>query len=273
MKVKPNQITPKSPSIKVYLSEIYQYRYLIYTFTLRDLKLKYTQTTLGWMWAIIQPLITMAVFSFFFIYIIKIDTEDIPYPLIALSGITIWNYFGNIANSASSSLIASQELIKKIRFPKICLLISKALVGLSDLLISLIILIIAVIFSDIKISYHIIWIPLIIIFNILTSFTFAMWFSALTYKNRDLLNLIPHIITLGTWVTPVFYMSTLVPEQLSFIKYFNPIAGIIEGMRYSLLGTEIPSIGYIYGAIFTLILFILGLYFFKNIEKDIPDYI
>jgi lipopolysaccharide transport system permease protein len=117
MNNKITHITSKSTSIGTYLSDIYHYRYLIYTLTLRDIKLRYTQTTLGWLWAVMQPIITMAVFTFFFVFIIKMDTGDIPYPLIALSGILIWNYFGSIANSASTSLISSQELIKKTAFP------------------------------------------------------------------------------------------------------------------------------------------------------------
>jgi lipopolysaccharide transport system permease protein len=273
MNNKITHITSKSTSIGTYLSDIYHYRYLIYTLTLRDIKLRYTQTTLGWFWAVMQPIITMAVFTFFFVFIIKINTGDIPYPLIALSGILIWNYFGSIANSASISLISSQELIKKMRFPKICLLISKTFVGLSDFLIAFIILFIAIIMSDISITINILYLPVLIILNIITSFTFALWFSALTFKNRDLLNLIPHIITLGTWITPVFYMSTMIPTQFSFLTYLNPIAGIIEGVRFSLLGTSSPSKWYLLGISSVLILFIGGLFYFKNIEKDIAEYI
>jgi lipopolysaccharide transport system permease protein len=174
MNNKITHITSKSTSIGTYLSDIYHYRYLIYTLTLRDIKLRYTQTTLGWLWAVMQPIITMAVFTFFFVFIIKMDTGDIPYPLIALSGILIWNYFGSIANSASTSLISSQELIKKMRFPKICLLISKTIVGLSDFLIAFIILFIAIIMSDISISFNILYLPVLIILNIITSFTFRI---------------------------------------------------------------------------------------------------
>jgi lipopolysaccharide transport system permease protein len=266
-------ITSKAPPIGAYISEIYQYRYLIYALTVRDIKLRYTQTKLGWLWAFVQPLLTMAVFTFFFAYIIKLDTGNIPYPLVALSGMLIWNYFGNVANAASMSLIASQELIKKIRFPKICLIISKTLVALLDLFVSLFILIVAVYLSDIKLTIHLTLLPILLLLNIITSFTFALWFSALTIKNRDLLNLIPHIITLGTWLTPVFYVSTLIPQELSFLSYLNPIAAIIDGVRFCLLGTRPPHIGHLAGVLMILLLFIVGVFHFKNTEKVIADYI
>jgi lipopolysaccharide transport system permease protein len=266
-------ITPKSPTLNTYIKTIYQSRYLIYTLTYRDIKIRYSQTILGWIWAVLQPIISVTIYTFFFSIIVKMDTAKIPYPLIALSGMVCWNYFSSIVNSGSSALIANQNLIKKLSFPKITLIISKALSGLVELSISFTLILISVIIFGIPISTKIFIIPLFFLVNFITGLSISIWIAALTIRNRDLLHIVPYIITLGIWLTPVFYPSTIIPEKLSFLLYFNPIAGVIEGVRYCLLDLKTFSFGYLLGFIFVFCLFLGGLIFFKNTEKSIPDYI
>lgn len=266
-------ITSKSPKLNTYIKSIYQSRHLIYTLTIRDIKIRYSQTALGWIWAVLQPIISIAIYTFFFSFILKMETTNTPYPLIALSGIVCWNYFSLVVNNGSNTLIANQNLIKKLNFPKITLIISKALSALVELSISFILLIIGVIVFGIPISSKVLIIPLFFFVNFITGISLSIWIAALTIRNRDLLHVVPYIITLGIWLTPVFYPSTIIPEKLSFLIYFNPIAGVIEGVRYCLLDLKSFSIEYLLGFLLVILFFIGGLLFFKNTEKSIPDYI
>jgi lipopolysaccharide transport system permease protein len=266
-------ITSQAQRFSEYLSKVFRYRYLIATLIMRDLKIRYAQTALGWLWAVAQPLAGVAVFSFFFTYIIQMDTGDVPYPLVALSGMVAWNYFSFVVNQGSTSLIASQALIKKISFPKISLVIAKSIAGLSDMLVALLILLIWAWVAGRSPELRMLLLPVIILCNWMTGLALAIWLSALTVRWRDLQHLIPYLITFGIWVTPVFYPTTIVPEQFSFLVYLNPMAGVIEMLRYSMLGTALPDPGYLLGLVAALFLLLTGLWYFKKIETLIPDYI
>jgi lipopolysaccharide transport system permease protein len=266
-------ITSQTQRFPEYLKKVFRYRYLISTLILRDLKIRYAQTALGWLWAIAQPLAGVAVFSFFFTYIIQIDTGDVPYPLVALSGMVAWNYFSFVINQGSTVLVASQSLIKKISFPKIVLVIAKSFVGLSEMLVTLLILLIWAFVVGRSLDLRMLLLPIIILCNWMTGLALAIWLSALTVRWRDLQHLIPYLITFGIWVTPVFYPSTIVPEQFSFLVYLNPMAGVIEMLRYSMLGIAVPDPRYLMGLVAALFLLLTGLWYFNKIETLINDYI
>jgi lipopolysaccharide transport system permease protein len=271
--MKTTRIGSETFPISAYLGKVYANRGLISTLAARDIKIRYAQTSLGLLWAIVQPLTGVAIFSFFFSYLVNIDTGNIPYPLIAMTGIVSWNFFSFIVNAAGTSLISSQTLIKKVSFPKISLLLSKVLIGMVELAVSLTILIIWMVVIQYPFSTTILLLPLILLLNTLAGLAIALWLSALTVRVRDLQHLIPFLITFGIWLTPVFYPSTLIPAKFSFIVYLNPMAAIIEWLRYSILGTGMPDARYIAGLLILLALFVSGLYYFKNTEKSIPDYI
>lgn len=266
-------ITARTQSLSEYLKRIFQFRYLIYTLIVRDLKIRFAQTALGWLWAILQPLAGVAVFSFFFTYIVQMDTGDVPYPLVALSGMVAWNYFSYVVNQGSTALVSSQALIKKISFPKIALVVAKSVAGLSDMLLALLILLIWAWIAGKTPEPRLLLLPVIVLFNWTTGLALAIWLSALTVRFRDLQHLIPYLIIFGIWVTPVFYPSTIVPGQFHFLIYLNPMAGVIEMLRYSMLGTALPDPGYLIGLGLVLVLFLSGIAYFKKVETLIPDYI
>jgi lipopolysaccharide transport system permease protein len=266
-------ITATNASLSTYLKNIFLYKNLIWTLAARDIKIRYSQTYLGWLWAIIQPIVGLMIFSFFFGVIVNIDTGSTPYPLIALSGMVLWNYFSYLFSQGSVALIAHQNLIQKINFPKICLIIAKSIVGMIDLFVALGLLIIGSFILNINISISLFYTPIFIALTILFGLTCAIWFSAITLKYRDLQQVIPYFTTFGIWLTPVFFPSTIIPEQFSYISYLNPMAFAIEGLRFCILGTPLPDVKYLFGVVILLVLFVSGIVYFKNIENKIPDLI
>ena len=267
------RIGPEGHRISGYIQRLWQYRKLIWTLAIRDIKIRYAQTVLGLIWAALQPLTGVAIFTFFFSYLIQIDTGEIPYPLIAITGLTIWNYFSFIINNGGTALITSQELIKKLNFPKMAIVLSKGIVGLADLGVTIVILLLMILFTAQGISLKIFILPLAICLTAIAGLSLAMWLAASTVRYRDLQHLVPYIVNLGMWLTPVFYPSTLLPDQLKFILYLNPIAAIIQWSRYSLLDVAVPEWQYFYSMLVLAIVFVTGFLYFKNAEKRIPDYI
>jgi lipopolysaccharide transport system permease protein len=266
-------INSNSISLLSYLRRVNKYRSLIWMLAVREIKIRYAQTILGLIWAAIQPLTGVAIFTFFFSFLAQMDTGEIPYPLVAITGLTCWNYFSFIMNAGGMSLITTQELIKKLSFPKIALVISKVLIGLADLIVTIIILLLMVIIMGQPITLKILLLPLAILISSFCGLSIALWFSASTIRFRDLQHLVPYIANVGMWFTPVLYPTSIFPEKIAFLLYFNPMALAIELARYSLLDVPYPDIRYMYSLLLLLILFTLGIVYFKNTEKSIPDYI
>jgi lipopolysaccharide transport system permease protein len=266
-------ITSQTPGLQTYIRRLFRYRGLLVTLIERDFKVRYAQTVLGLLWAVLQPLAGVAIFTFFFSFVIKLDTGDIPYPLIALSGMVSWNYFSFVVNQGSTSLIAAQALIKKVNFPKLHLVLAKAVVGLVEMGIALLILLLWVIFTGRPLSPALLLLPVVVLLNLMTGLSVALWLSALTVKFRDLQHLIPYVITFGIWLTPVFYPSTIIPESLEIVNYFNPMAAVIESLRFCMLGTAAPDPRYVFGIGVMVLLLVSGFLYFKKTEVVIPDYI
>jgi len=253
------------------LKKLLAYRALIYIFAVRDIKVQYTQTFMGVLWSLIQPLTGLLIFTFFFSYVIKVDTGGIPYPLFAFSGMISWYFFSSLIAQTGTSLMQSQYLIRKIYFPKLILPISKSLSCLVEFGISLSLLLLMMLIWGYKPGLNILWFPVIILFNIITGLSVGLWLSALTIRYRDFYHIIPYLINFGIWLTPVFYPATLIPSKLQFLIYFNPMAGIVGAYRWSLLGGQAPSVYYLYSLGIILIIFITGLYYFRKIENQIAD--
>jgi len=266
-------IEPAKKPVLTIVRQIYQFRSILYTLAKRDVKAKYTQTVLGILWSVIQPLTGLLIFTIFFDKLIKVDTNNIPYPLFAFSGMVAWYFYTFIVNQGGTSLVDSQYLLKKIYFPRLILPLSKVLVGLVDFGISVILLIILMIFLGGMPSFLILLFPVFLLLAVLTGLSIAIWLSALTIRYRDLQHIIPYLINFSIWLTPVFYPSTLVPESYHFILYLNPMAGIIAGFRWCLLGDLIPSINYLWGILPVIFIFISGIYYFIKIEREIVDII
>ena len=268
-----NVITPEIEPLGKYLQKVWRYRSLILTFAYRDLKVKYAQTFLGFFWVLLQPLPSVIIFTFFFGTLIHVDTGLLPYPVFALIGISGWNYFTNLTSSVGNSLVESQFILKKIYFPKIILLLSKILVGGCDFIITFMLIVVAMLFYRVMPSISLVYFPVFLVFNIITGFSIGIWISALTFRYRDLQYIAPYIIVFSVWLTPVFYTTTILPKNVEYLMFFNPMAFVIEGYRFCFAGGQPPSTRYLMSVIPVFILFFTGLWYFRKVEDDIADFV
>lgn len=264
-------ITASDSGLWEYLKKVWRYRKLILTFAARDLKVQYAQTFLGILWSAIQPLTGLLIFTFFFGKLISLDTEDIPYPLFAFSGMVAWYFFTYMVGQGGQSLVNSQDLIKKIFFPKLVLPLSKVLVGLVEFAISFVLLIILMLILGGMPGPEVVFFPFFVLLNILVGLVVAIWLSALTLRYRDLQHLIPYLVNFGIWVTPVFYPMTLIPEKYHYLLYLNPVAGVIAGFRWTLLNGDRPELAYLYSFVPVILLFFAGLFYFQKVEGKTAD--
>ncbi|MEQ9443819.1 MAG: ABC transporter permease [Cyclobacteriaceae bacterium] len=257
------------------LKELFHYKDLFYTLSYRDFKVKYAQTFLGFTWAFIQPLMTLVVFALVFSRGLQLGTGNIPYILFAACGLAGWTYFSSVMSQAGNSIINAQGMVQKIYFPRIIIPLSKALVGLIDFAIALLLIFVLMVFYRFSPSPNIVFLPLFLILAILAALGVGIFLSALTIRFRDFQNAVPFLIRFGMFFTPVAYPSSLltdrIPEWALIIYYLNPIAGIIDGFRWSILGSDPPNVlAYIsFGVV--VLLFISSLFYFKKVERIIAD--
>jgi lipopolysaccharide transport system permease protein len=266
-------ITTAQPGLGAYFKRVGSFRSLVLTLALRDLKVKYTQTFLGIIWVVVQPLTGLLIFSFFFDKLIKVNTGGIPYPLFAFSGLLSWTFFSAIISNAGTSLLESQDLIRKISFPTLVLPLAKVLVDLVDLAIGILLLFGVMVILGRFPGWPIVFLPVMILFNIGVGLSVAIWLSALTIRYRDFRHIIPYLINFGIWLTPVFFPDTLIPTAYRWILYLNPMAATIAGLRWSLVGAPLPPPDYFVSALLIFFLLLTGLYFFIKIESDVSDYL
>lgn len=264
-------LTKDSDSIAQYFSKVWQYRSLIITFAKRDIKIKYSQTLLGVLWVFLAPFPSVIVFTFFFAKIIKLNTGILPYPVFALTGLIGWGLFINLNMGIGSSLIEAQNIIKKVYFPKLILTLSKLLSAGVDFVISFIVLLIVMIFLGVTPKWTILFFPLFLLLNIMCGYAVGIWIAALTFRYRDLLHFAYQILNFSIWLTPVFYPTTILPPAFHFVMYFNPMAFVIVGYRYTLSGAEMPSSHYMISIIPLLVILVSGLFYFRKIEDEIAE--
>lgn len=251
--------------------ELWEYRDLFFVLAWRDLRVRYAQTFLGLTWALLQPVATLLIFILVFGRVVKVDTGHIPYPLFAISGISMWTFFSFVLSQSGESIIGAQEMIKKIYFPRLVIPLSKAVVGFVDLGVAFVILIIIMIAYGFAPSPNLVFVPLFVLLNIVAALAVGIWLSALTIRFRDFKHVVPFLVQFGLYATPVGYPARLVPEQYLFLYNLNPMAGIIEGFRWSLLGGAAPG-GYFYLSTGVVIfLFFSGLFYFRRVEDVMAD--
>jgi len=254
------------------LRELWAFRELIYFLTWRDIKVRYKQTALGIIWAVLQPLAMMIVFSVFFRRFSGVSAEGVPYPIFTLTALLPWQLFSRAITESTSSLVTDQKLITRVYFPRIIVPISSTLAALVDFFITSILLIGLVAWYGIPIQSQIAWVPLFLILMIVTALGVGFWLSALNVEYRDVAYTIPFLNQFWFFVTPVVYSSTVVPEGWRTLYGLNPLVGVIEGFRWAVLGTGETS-GPMFG-ISTLIagiLFITGIIWFRRRERTFVD--
>lgn len=260
--------------ISLGIKEIWLYKELFYFFTWRDVKVKYKQTILGFLWAILQPLIMMAIFTFFFGNTLKINTGSMPYPVFVFSGLLLWNIFSNGLSSAGNSMVNNANIIKKIYFPRLIIPISSILVALFDFLMSLIIYIGILIYYKVQVSFShlIIFFPISILLALISCFGPGCLLAALNVKYRDIRYVIPFIIQVLLFLTPVIYpVNTVNNIYIKFAMAINPMTAPIDLFRYAIIGQEINISIIIISILSSITFLITGLYYFRKTEAFFAD--
>lgn len=257
--------------------ELFEYKDLFYTLAYRDFKVRYAQTFLGLAWAFIQPLLTLMVFALLFSKGLQVDTGGAPYLLFAACGLTGWTYFSTVMSQAGSSIIGAQSMVQKIYFPRLVIPLSKAVVGLIDFCITLLIILLLMVFYQYPPSPNIIFFPLFVLIAILSALGVGIWLSALTIRFRDFQHIVPFLVRFGMFFTPVAYPAEIVVKRLpgwaSVLYYMNPIAGVVEGFRWSILGGNPPDMYSFISFAVVFLLFISSIFYFKKVERTIADII
>ncbi len=264
-------ILPGKPRLMQYFKSILRHSPLIRTFVLREIKVKYAQTYLGILWSIIQALVGLGIITLFFGYLMQIDTAPLPYPVFAFAGMMGWYYFSLVVAYSGSSLVQSQHLVQKVSFPKIIIPIAYAITGLFEFVLWTLLMLVLLLAFGQALTFKILLVPVFMLLLLFTGLGISLWLAALTVRYRDLLIIIPYIIGFGIFVTPVFFPDTMVPEAYAWLLYLNPMAGIIEGLRWCFLGVAAPAWQYVAGLIPVVVLLLTGINHFRGVEVRIPD--
>lgn len=258
------------------LKELIRYKDLFLTLSWRDFKVRYAQTTIGLVWAFLQPVVTIIVLSMVFSRFVGVETP-VPHLLYTVSGMSIWAYFAYVLTNSGNSIIANQGMVKKIYFPRLIIPLSKAMVGLIDFAITFLILIVLMVYYQVMPSPNAWLAPVFILIGMLAALGAGIWLSALTVRYRDFQHIVPFIVQIGLYVTPVAYPAEFavqhLPKWASTLYFLNPMAGVIQGFRWSLFGGEAPGGLFWISLAMVLFLFISSLFYFRKVEDEMADYV
>jgi len=254
------------------LKDLLIYRELIYFMTWRDLKVRYKQTLLGASWAVLQPFLTMVVFSIFFGELAKVPSDNIPYPIFSFAALLPWTLFSKALTDASKSLVSSSHMITKVYFPRIILPLATILAGVVDFLVAFVVLIGMMVYYGISPTTNIWTLPLFLLLALVTALGVGLWLSALNVLYRDV-NYATHFLTqFWMFITPIAYSSSMIPEQWKLIYALNPMAGVVNGFRWALLGVgDAPGASLVVSTSVAIILLISGLFYFRRMERLFAD--
>ncbi len=265
-------IGPKKGWAPVDLKEIWHYRELLYFLTKRDIKVRYKQTVLGGLWAIIQPVFTMLVFTIFFGRLAKVPSDGIPYPIFVYAGLLPWTYFANALAASGNSLVGSANLITKVYFPRLIIPLSAAMAHLLDFFIAMAVLGVMMVYYGFVPGIGFLLFPFLVGMTFLCAVGVGLWLSALNVEYRDIRYVIPFLIQIWMFISPVIYPVSMVPERYRWLLSLNPMGGLIEAYRASLLSHQ-PLDWVLLGlSTFVIVaLFLGGLYYFTRMEKLFAD--
>jgi len=267
-------IKPSTGFAALNLRDLWMYRELVYFMVWREVKVRYKQTMLGAAWAIIQPVMNMIVFSVLFGGIAKLPTDgNIPYPIFTFTALLPWQLFVGALNQASRSLTANQNMVTKIYFPRLVLPLASILSGLVDFVIAFVILIGLMVYYHVTPSINVIWaLPILLLLAIVTALGVALWLSAINVQYRDVNYALPFLTQFWFFIPPVAYSSNLISDKWQLIYSLNPMAGVVNGFRWALLGVgNGPDAGLWISAIVSVVFLISGLFYFRNMEKTFAD--
>jgi lipopolysaccharide transport system permease protein len=266
------QITPPSRWWALPFRELWEYRELIYFFVWRDIKVRYKQTAIGAAWAVLQPFMTMLIFSLFFGKLAHIPSLGLPYPIFYYSALLPWMYFSGALQNSTSSIVENQKLVTKVYFPRLSLPFSSVLSGLLDFAISFLMFVVLVIYYRVPPTKAIFLMPFFLLLAILTALGVGLWLSALNAIYRDVRYVVPFLVQFWMFASPVAYPSSLVPSKWRWLYGLNPMAGVIEGFRWSLTGRGTPpGRMMIVSCTMVLVLLLSGAAYFQKMETTIAD--
>jgi lipopolysaccharide transport system permease protein len=266
------RIQPSHGLLNLRLGEVWQYRELLYFFVWRDIKVRYKQTAIGAVWAVLQPFMTMVVFSLFFGHLAKIPANNLPYPIFYYCALLPWIYFAGALQNATNVVVEQQRVITKIYFPRVVLPISAVLGGLLDFVISFGVLLAMMAYYRIVPTVATLWLPLFLLLAVLTALGMGLWLSALNAFYRDVRYVVPFLVQFWMFASPVAYPSSLVPERWQWLYGLNPMAGVIEGFRWALTGQGLPPGPMMAAsALGVIVVLVSGLIYYRAMEGSIAD--
>jgi lipopolysaccharide transport system permease protein len=260
--------------VAINFGELWQHRELLLFYAVRDIKVRYKQTLLGAAWAVLQPLMTMVVFSIFFGKLAKVPSDGLPYPIFSFCGLLPWQLFAFALTQSSNSLVQNAHVLTKVYFPRLIIPLASLIAGLVDFAIAFFVLLGIMIYYRIMPGWAVITLPLFIVLALGAALAAGLWLSALNVKFRDVRYTIPFLTQFWLFVTPVAYSSSLVPSKWQTLYAINPMAGVVEGFRWALLGKPAPPTTMLIVSVAATAIFLAGgLFFFARMEKTFPDII
>ncbi len=264
-------VQPRRPFWNLELGHLWEYHELLFFMVWRDVKVRYKQTALGVAWAILQPLMATLIFSIFFGRLAKMPSDGIPYPVFAYVALVPWQYFANALTESSNSLVASQNLIKKVYFPRLIIPMASVIAGIVDFCFAFLILIGMMFYYGIRPSSSIILFPVFLLLAVATALAAGLWLSALNVQFRDVRHTIPFLVQFWFFATPVVYPSSIVPEKWRIWYGLNPMAGVVSGFRYAVLGKGHPGPMIWVSAAAVALMLIGGILYFRKMESTFAD--
>ena len=267
-------IRPSQGRISLQLFRLWEYRELLFFLSWRDLKVRYKQTVLGVAWAILQPLATMLAFSIFFGRLARIPSAGVPYPIFAFCALVPWQMFSFVLTESGNSLLHNQYMLTKIYFPRLIVPIAPVLTALVDFAVAFAMLVVMMVYYGVVPRLTILLLPFFLVLAVLTALAVGVWLAALTAEYRDVRYTVPFLTQFWMYVTPIAYPSSLVPEKWRILYGLNPMAGVVEGFRWALLGTPpTPLAALLPSVLIVLLLLFGGLIYFRRLESTFADVI
>lgn len=267
-------IQPSRGWVSLRLREFWEFRELLYFLVWREVKVRYKQTAIGAAWAIIQPLFTMLIFSLFFGRLAKVPSDGVPYPVFSLSGTVIWTFFANGLSQSAASLVDNSNLISKIYFPRLIVPVASVLAGLVDFAIGFLLLIVFMMSYGIHPTARILWLPAFLLLALASALGAGLWLAALNVEYRDVRYVVPFLVQIWMFATPVAYPSSLLHQPWRTVYGLNPLAGAVEGFRWALVGTDYrPGSMFIVSTLMALVALLSGAFYFRRMEKTFADLI
>ncbi len=268
-------IRPKSGFISIDFAELWRYRELFWFLALRDILVRYKQTVIGIAWAVIQPVMIMIVFTVIFGKIAKLPSNGIPYPLLTFVALLPWQFFSDTLTQSSQSVVGNAGMITKIYFPRLIMPTSTVISGMVNFVISFVILIGLMFWYHVVPTANVFLLPMFFLLGVATALGAGLWLSALNVKYRDVKYVVPFIVRMGLYISPVGFLSSVVPEKYQLLYSLNPMVGVIDGFRWCLLGGKVVPYwpGFWLSVFIVVVLLVTGAYYFRRMEKTFADVI